>query len=313
MIASGIVLRDYQRDAVAAVEHAFQSGQRRTLITLPTGSGKTIVFSHVVRTITATDEARALVLVHTEELIDQAERAFRAVLPKIEIGIVRAQQDEADAQVIIATVQPLRSRKRLQGVGQFDLIVIDEAHHAVAPTYRTILDDLGAFDAACCRPLVLGVTATADRGDGQGLGDMFESVAFTVGIDEMIQRGYLADIRAKRVHLDLDLDRVQRHGGDFLDGALGAAMVDAGAPTLIADAIRTYASDRKTVVFLPTVALAEETAAAIRAAGIRACAVSGQTPKKERKRIIEEVRAGRIQVVTNALVLTEGFDAPVLD
>ncbi len=307
-----ITLRDYQQAAHQAVIDAYHQGDRRTLISLPTGAGKTIVFGRLIRKAVGNNH-RALVLAHTEELVDQAVRTLRTLLPGVSVGIVRARHDEADAQVIVATVQTLRRISRLERIGRFGLIVIDECHHAVAQTYMDILTHLGAFDSDARYPLVLGVTATADRGDGKGLDGVFESIAYEVGIFDLIQRGYLSNIRAKRILLDVNLDRVQTRGGDFVDSALGAAMVDAGAPEHIAAAIQDHAVDRRCIVFTPTVAMAEQTAAAVNAIGIPARSVSGETPKDERQQIIEDVRSGDLQVITNCMVLTEGFDAPILD
>ena len=307
-----IRLRDYQRDAHHAVIGQYVKGTRRTLIVLPTGAGKTIVFGSVIARASAKG-CRSLVVAHTEELVDQAARTLRALLPNVSVGIVRAHHDEADAQVVVATVQTLRTPRRLDRVGQFELIVVDEAHHAVARTYQDILEQLGAFDDANVFPFVLGVTATADRADGQGLGHVFESICYETGIFDLIQRGYLSDVRAKRILLDVNLDRVQTRGGDFVDSALGEAMTDAGAPGHIAAAIRDHAPGRRTIVFTPTVAMAEQTAAAVNAIGIPARAVSGETPQAERQQIIDDVRSGALRVICNCMVLVEGFDAPILD
>lgn len=307
-----IILRDYQLEAHHRVMTSLKNGRRRVLMTMPTGGGKTITFGSVIAKAVAAG-GRALVLAHTEELVDQTVRTLKALLPGVSVGIVQAANDDVSAQVIVATVQTLRSAKRIHRIGTFKLIVIDEAHHSIADTYRGILDHVGAFTPGKNLPKVLGVTATPDRGDGKGLGDIFEEIVYEVSILRLIEAGYLSDIKAKRIILDLDLDSVARRGGDFADGALGEAMEDAGAPEHIAQAIKVHAADRKTIVFLPTVDMARKTAAAITAIGIRAESVDGTTPKDERRRIIDAVRSGELQVITNCMVLTEGFDAPVLD
>ena len=156
-----IALRPYQQDAHDAVIKQYLGGTRRTLIVLPTGAGKTIVFGSVIAKASA-QGCRSLVLAHTEELVDQAARTLRTLLPKVSVGIVRAQHNEPDAQVVVATVQTLRNPMRLARCGDFQQVVIDEAHHAVAQTYQDILETLGAFDDANVFPFVLGVTATAD-------------------------------------------------------------------------------------------------------------------------------------------------------
>ena len=174
---AGLPLRDYQHEAVEAVFAAQAAGTRRQLLLLPTGTGKTVVFDAVIERVLHQTGGRALVLAHRDELLSQAQAKLRAVAPRLRSGIVRAERDEHDAQVVIASVQTLIRPARLARLGtDFDVVVIDEAHHAAADSYTFILRQLGAFDDD--GPLLLGVTATADRGDGQGLDGVFESIVY---------------------------------------------------------------------------------------------------------------------------------------
>lgn len=307
-----VQLRPYQEEAVTAVLDAYRHGRRRVAIQVPTGGGKTIIFSRLIEDVVHAG-GRALVLAHTEELIDQATQTLRFALPGVDVGLVQATRNDVTAQVAVGTVQSVRSPKRLAALGHFKLVVVDEAHHSIAATYRGILDHFGAFADGRRFPFVLGCSATLDRGDGLALAPIFEEIAYEIDMLSLIEQGYLVDIRAKRVFLDLNLDRVKTKGGDFVDGELGAAMEDAGAPADIAAGIAKYAADRRSVVFVPTVRMAQQTAAAISALGIPAAAVSGETPKEERRQLIAAIRAGELRAVCNAMVLTEGFDAPVLD
>ena len=164
-MATTIQLRDYQRDALTAIADAEARGQRRILAALPTGCGKTILFvEHILRRL----PRRALVLVHRDELLQQAAEKFRQIAPGAHLGIVKAEQDGHTARVVLASVQTLSRANRLQRLAtDFRTIVIDEAHHAAADSYRAILKHVGAFQPH--GPLVLGVTATPYRADGIGL------------------------------------------------------------------------------------------------------------------------------------------------
>lgn len=304
----GLVLRPYQEEALAAIEAAAARGVRRALVALPTGTGKTVIFAEQVHR----RPGRALLLVHRDELLEQAVEKVHAVAPSLRVGRVKAERDEVDAPVVVASVQTLARPARLARLTpDFATVVVDEAHHAPAETYRRILTHVGSFEAG--GPLTLGVTATPDRGDGVGLGAIFEAIVYRKSLLEMIEAGYLADLRALRVRLALDLGRVRVTHGDFAEGALGDALLDAGAPAVVAHAYGTYAADRKALAFTPTVAVAHALADALRAAGVAAEALDGETPRETRRAILGRLRTGATRVVANCGVLTEGFDEPTVD
>jgi superfamily II DNA or RNA helicase len=307
---SSIALRDFQKAACAAVANAWATGIRRVLLAMPTGSGKTVIGSHVL----AHRPGRSLTLVHREELVPQTLDKLRRVggFPDFELGVVKAERDDVSARHVVASIQTLQHRRRLERLGvEFATLWIDEAHHAVADSYVQVLDWLGCFDG--CGPVVLGTTATPDRLDGVGLDRVFQTIAYEVGLLDMIRRGYLTDIRALRVTLDLDLDAVHRRGGDFVESELADALEGAGAPRHAAAAYAEHARDRKGVLFAASVKLAHETSAALNAVGIASEALDGTTPLELRRAILHLLRTGDTRVVANCQVLTEGFDEPSIN
>ena len=322
-----IALRDYQTEALERVAKAEARGVRKQLGVAATGLGKTIMFCALARE----RECRTLILAHRDELVSQAVAKVREVWPDAQVGIVKATENDVNARVVVASVQTLARQRRLDmlvcsqwgdtagmsGWGlttpePFGLVIVDEAHHTAADSYRRILDGLDAGTPE--GPLLLGVTATPDRGDGKGLDDLFDEIVFNYDLLWGIRSGYLCDVRALRVKLTaLDMSTVKVSKGDYEAGAAGRAMEQANAPEAIYRQWKEYASDRRTIVFVPTVALSEETAAVFGENGVECAHVSASTPLDERRSILRGYAEGTIQVVTNCMVLTEGFDSPRTD
>ena len=314
-------LRDYQRDALDRTAAAEQRGVRRQLGVAATGLGKTVVFCALAQE----RGGRTLILAHRDELVSQAAAKVAEVWPGVDVGIVKAGANEVRAGVVVASVQTLARPSRLDQLtaayrddvtllgrcDPFDLVVVDEAHHAAAATYRSILAglDAGAPDG----PLLLGVTATPDRGDGLGLDDLFDEIVWSYEMLWGIRSGYLADLRGLAVSIDLDLSDVKVRRGDYEAGSAGRALEAADAPAAIVRAWSEHAAGRRTLVFTPTVALADQVADAFRSAGIAAAYVHGGTPLDERRAILADYSAGRITVLANCAVLTEGYDEPRTD
>lgn len=307
-------LRDYQAEAIEAVRRAWGTGTRRPAIVLPTGSGKTVIFAHLVK-IMHDRGVKTLVLAHRDELIEQAAAKLATVAPDLRVGVLKAARREIDGRdVIVASVQSLaRPERRAELVrAGVRLIIVDECHHAVADTYMTVLRDLAAFDAdPLTGAYALGVTATLGRSDRVALGQVWQAVAYRRDIIDMIRQGHLVNAKGIRVRVDgLDLRAVRRSRGDWSEGALGEAMHEALAPKAIARAYVEHARDRQGIVFAPTVELAYEMAEAMRAEGITCEGIDGATPLDERRRVLRDFSRGDVQVITNCMVLTEGFDAP---
>lgn len=305
-------MRDYQVECVKAIHSTWDAGTRRTATVLPTGAGKTVVFAHLSEQFLGGNaHRRTLVLVHTDELVQQAVTRMTTVAPHRSIGVVKAARNEVTAQVIIASVQSLRSAKRREAIRNVGLVIVDEAHHATAPTYRTILTHFGAFEPDGA--LVAGFTATLVRSDRAKLSDVWESVAFSKDIAFMIRRGYLLNVRGRRVIVpDLELSKVKTSGGDYQEGALGEALIESYAPEIVAKAYLEHAGDRKGIVFAPTVETAYLLADAFNAEGIKTEVVHGGLHRDERRAILLRLREGVTQVVSNCMVLTEGFDDPTV-
>ena len=308
MTLPGLQLRPYQEESIEAINHAEIEGITRPLVALPTGTGKTVVFAHLL----AQREGRALVLAHRDELIRQAVDKLLMVNPGFEIGVVKAGENETDAPVVVASVQTLARQKRLEQLCcDFSTIVVDEGHHATAETYRRILERVGSFTPGA--PLTVGVTATPERGDKVGLNHVWQQIVYKRDLLEMILAGYLCDLRAIRVSLQVDLDQLHVRHGDYVDGELGRAMLDANAPQHVVAAYREHAPGRKALVFTPTVKVAHEMASAFRSAGVAAEALDGTTSDDVRRGILHRLHTGETQVVANCAVLTEGFDSPSVD
>lgn len=318
-------LRDYQAATIAAIHTRWDAGDRRTVAVLPTGAGKTVVFSHLIKDTldawrAAGDGGRILVLLHTEELADQAYRKLREVAPHLRIGIVKAARNQVTADVIIGSVQTLRNARRLAQLRRVRRIVTDECHHGTAPTYRKIYAWFGALSHDTYpvgpeyaeRPAdMVGFTATLARGDNQKLSEIWQSVAYRKDIGFMIRRGYLRDVRGKRIEVaDLDLAKVKKSGGDYQASDLGDALEASLAPEIVAKAYAEHAGTRSGVLFAPTVSAAYAFADALNAEGLKAEVVHGQLAPAERREILTRLESGDTQVVCNCMVLTEGFDSP---
>jgi superfamily II DNA or RNA helicase len=322
--------RDYQDEAMKAVMDAWTEGMQRPAVVLPTGAGKTVIFSHLAhrfrdwRTAANGDALRpnrVVILVHRDELADQTLAKLKVIAPHLSLGKVKAADNEVTADVMVCSVQTLARANRAAQLldaqayaGDIGLVIVDECHHAVADSYRNIMAALGCYSGSTDR-LAVGFTATLARGDGRGLGDVWQDVVYTRSILWMISKGHLTDVRAHQIDVDtLDLSRVKKAGGDYTAKSLGEALERAGAPEIVKQVIHKQAADRRSVlVFMPTVSLAQETAEALTASGLTAGVVHGATPREERLRTYDRFRRGEMRVLVNCMVLTEGADFPFAD
>lgn len=314
------VLRPYQEDAVLRVFKRFDDGDVRTAGVAATGAGKTVILSELIRRYRAEVDSRpALVLAHRSELLTQAANKLRAAMPGTRIGFIQAGRNNVSAPVIVGSVQTLAprdtaaNRRRWASLPDFGLIVVDECHRSVSPGYIRTLDKLG------CRsdggPRTVGFTATFTREDKAKLTDFWQSVAFSIDILDLIDDGFLVPPRFQRVMVEgLDLSHVRtavRDGvTDLSSVELARAMEAAGAAGVVAQAYVRHAIDRQGIVFTPSVESAKQVAEALRGLGVTAAYIHGGTPSGERKRVLDDFDAGRVQVVANCSILGEGFDAP---
>jgi superfamily II DNA or RNA helicase len=299
-----MVLRPYQNEAVSAIRNEWSQGHQKTLLVLPTGTGKTVVFSKVVEEETK-DGSNALILAHRGELLDQASEklletsGLDSALEKAESSSIGSKK-----RVTVASVQTLSQEKRLTAFAKnhFKTIVVDEAHHSMSDTYQRILTH---FDGAN----VLGVTATPDRSDQKSLGKYFDSKAYEYSLHQAIREGYLCPVKAQMIPLELDIHSVGVSNGDYAVGEIGSAL----EPYLnqIALEMLKYCKGRKTLVFLPLIKTSQKFTELLNLHGIRAAEVNGNSV--DRDQILEDFKAGEYDVLCNSMLLTEGFDLPAID
>ncbi|MGX8719937.1 MAG: DEAD/DEAH box helicase [Eubacteriales bacterium] len=297
-------LRPYQDEAVAAIEAEWKKGVKRTLLVLPTGTGKTICFAKVTEDCVRAGD-RVLVLAHRGELLDQAADKI-AKSTGLGCSVEKAEESCLDSffRVTVGSVQTLMRQSRLERFRQdyFSTIIVDEAHHVMSPSYRTILN---YFNEA----KVLGVTATPDRSDMKNLGEVFDSLAYEYRITQAIKEGYLCKIKALTIPLKLDITGVGISAGDYKVGEIGTAL----DPYLdqIAGQMAEHCMDRKTVVFLPLIATSQKFRDILISRGFRAAEVNGDS--MDRAEILADFEAGKYNVLCNSMLLTEGWDCPSVD
>lgn len=312
MSADLLTLRPYQRECLDAVYEAWMQGTQKPAVVLPTGAGKTVIFTHLAKEELESSGERVLILVHRDELADQTLAKLRQEAPHLTIGKVKAQDNDVTADVMVASVQTLSRDRRLNQLitaraKPIGCIITDECHHAAALSYQKIYGAL---------PLTrqVGFTATLARGDGVGLGSTWDDVVYSKSVLWMIAHGYLVDVRGKAVDVKgLDLSQVKTSGGDFQTGALGDAFIDAEGPSRVAQMLKVHAPERRTIVFTPTVAAAQAVSEELATAGFRPGTIFGKVPRDERRRMYEDFRTGKVNVLSSCMVLTEGFDAPWAD
>lgn len=289
--------RPYQVQALDAIAAAYARGVDRQLVVLPTGGGKTVVFSHLV----TRRGGRALILAHRDELIQQAADKLSQVSGSMDIGIVKAKQDDYAAPVVVASVQTLARPGRAERLGQFSTVIVDEAHHAVAETYMDLLDRLGCMGTA--GPLTAGFTATAGRSDKVGLSAVWQEITYQRGIVQMIAEGYLCDVRAVQIGTDFDLGNVKVRAGDYSDASIEAELERSDALNSAVKAYRDYADGRLSVAFTPTIATAHALAEAFTRKGVPAEAVDGKMPTDQRRAVLGRLHRGETRLVANCAVL----------
>jgi superfamily II DNA or RNA helicase len=312
-MAQLLKLRDYQSSAIDAVDAEWAKGIKRTALVLATGTGKTVIFSHVARRFleTADKGEGVLILVHRDELADQAANKLRDVVAGMQVGIVKAGRNDVNARVIIGSVQTLRNSARLEQLRRIGLVIVDECHHAAAASYVKIMTELGCYDDAS--PVVsLGVTATLSRNDGKGLGEVWQTIAGEpYDILDGIADGWLTDVRGHLVTVDgLTLSDLSMSRGDFKVGSLTEALETSDARRFVIESYTEHARDMPGVVFVPSVKSAFDFTEAFSDAGYSVAAVWGDMDHEDRKLALKRFREGDTQLLVNCMVLTEGFDAP---
>lgn len=295
-------LRPYQIEARNAIFAEWEE-KDKTLLVLPTGCGKTVVFADVAKE--RTNNGKVLILAHREELLNQASDKIKK-LCGLDCAMEKAEKTSigADEPITVGSVQTMMTEKRLSifSPDYFKTVIVDEAHHALAVSYQNVLRH---FDKA----KVLGVTATPDRGDMQELGEYFESLAYEYSLRDAVNQGYLSKIRVQTMPLEIDMSSVKVSRGDFQINDIGHAL----EPYLenIADEMTKVCKDRHTVVFLPLVAIAQQFRDILNTKGFRAAEVNGES--KDRDEVLQDFSDGKYNVLCNSMLLTEGWDCPIVD
>ena len=296
-------LRPYQQEAKDAIFDQWEKVDK-TLLVLPTGCGKTIVFAKVTEECVRRG-CRVLILAHRGELLQQAaDKIAKAT----KLGCATEKADETCLgswfRITVGSVQTMMREKRLARFPEdyFDTIIIDEAHHCISDSYQRVLQH---FPEA----KILGVTATPDRGDMKNLGQVFDSLAYEYTLPKAIKEGYLSPIKALTIPLKLDLSGVGIQSGDFKSGDIATAL----DPYLqqIVEEMKNYCMDRKTVVFLPLVKTSQKFRDILNEQGFKAAEVNGES--KDRAEILDAFDRGEYNVLCNSMLLTEGWDCPSVD
>lgn len=342
-----MIPRDYQHESLDAIAAALAADVWSQMLVLPTGGGKTVVFALLRAKLNAWLQGvpwiaqRMLIIAHRDELLQQAREKLIAANPDLAVEIEQGDAEATPmAEVVIASIQTLAARScaRLRRLGpdRFRIVVVDEAHHAAAESYQSVLRELGvlppldlipkardrmALHAArvkvqqwwsATRPgkLLLGVTATPNRSDAIGLEWTFRQVVYQKTLRWMIEAGYLVPPRGFVVETGLSLDTVKTIGGDFQQKGLAAIVNTRARNEAIAAAWQEHAADRSTIVFGVDVQHAKDLAAAFEARGVRALSVDGSASTDERRAALSAFADGSLRVLTNCALFTEGFDEP---
>jgi superfamily II DNA or RNA helicase len=305
-------LRPYQREAQQAILEHRRRGIRTQLVSLATGLGKSVIIATLPQLLGLRDGDMTLVVAHRDELIEQLVDKFNAENPAAKIGVEKAERRaEADSDIVVATVQTLGDKRLTEFMARFGrriaLFVIDEAHHAAAPSYRAIVDTILAKRSDA---MVMGFTATPNRGDGVRLIDVFEKIVYEMDTRKAIDAGYLVPVKSYAVATTTDLDGVASRGGDFVIGALAAAVNTVDRNARIVAAYKQHTPNMKALVFTASVEHARDVAEEFVANDVKAEWASGETPKAERERIVRDFRSGKTHVLVNCGLYLEGFDVP---
>jgi superfamily II DNA or RNA helicase len=336
-----IHLRQYQQEALEAEarHRAEHPDETRLAIVLPTGAGKTITFAerakrHVEAAYNDVAEGsdippwgRVLILVHTDELAQQAEAKVRLVTyGRASVGVVKAERDEVDADIVIGSVQTLANPARRARITDVGLVIVDECHHATADSYQAIMRHFGCMDwhernneqvKALTDGIgwknltpALGFTATLERGDGQGLGEIWQDVAYSRDVAWGVRKGYLVQPVGHRLEIELPITDTTGRRFETDAGQQDRQLVEALAPEKIVEKWVELAKGRPTVAFMPLVRSARALRDAFMERGVTAAVISGDMPSGLRRLALTAYELGETQVLVNAMVLTEGWDSP---
>ena len=303
-----ITLRPYQQEALDAIVNSEQNGVSKQLVVLPTGAGKTILFSHLP--LIRKNTLPMLVLAHRAELLEQAKNKIQASNPTLVVEIEQAEKKAGQVDVVVASVATLgrNNTPRILEYSKdyFKSIVIDEAHHAAAITYRRVVDYFNPL-------FLLGVTATPQRSDNTRLTDVFQEIVYYKSIQDLIENGYLCPLIGYRVKTNTDITEVEIQNGDYNQSQLEDHINTSERNAHIVASYNNLASFSKAIVFAAGVSHARDLATSFAQNGTSVRVILGTTPSEERAQILKDFSSGVVKVLVNVGVLTEGFDEPSLE
>jgi len=303
-----LTLRPYQEEALNSINTNYDKGITKQLVVLPTGAGKTVIFSQLP--IIKKDALPMLVLAHRGELLEQARNKILASNPNLTVEIEQAERKAGHVDVVVASVATLgrNGTPRIEEYPKdyFKSIVIDEAHHAAAPSYRRIIDYFSP-------DFLLGVTATPQRSDSVRLVDVFDEIVYYKSIQDLIEDGWLCPLVGYRVKSNVDISNVDIQNGDYVQSQLEEAIDTPERNAFVVATYRNLAVAKKALVFASGVRHAENLALSFRQASVETAVIVGTTPREERESILAQFATGQISVIVNVGVLTEGFDEPSVE
>jgi DNA or RNA helicases of superfamily II len=304
-----IKLRDYQEECKNAFFKALKNGRKRHLIILPTGAGKTILFSSIAKEM----NTQTLIMAHRDELIQQSVAKMKMIWPEVDVGVVKGTKQDTNHQYLVGSTQTLANEKRRRDLPPIKFCILDEAHHGLAPTNQAIFRDIMGPET-----ILLGVTATPNRTDGLGLGRVFaddpsDGPDYERSILEMISEGYLSPVRGIKGNLQVELDRVAKNRGDYDLSSLSRVMNTPQVNEAAVQLWEKYAKDRKTIIFAVDVKHTEALTKLFNHHGYKADYIHGGLNEKKRHQVLDDFSENRTQILINCNVLTEGYDEPSVD
>jgi superfamily II DNA or RNA helicase len=316
---SHIELRPYQIECLEEINRLREEGENRLIAQMATGAGKTILFS----ALTMQENVPTLILAHRDELLSQAIAKLRKVWPEADIGRVQAERNEVGHQVTVSSVQTLYREKRFNEAfpdpARVGLVITDESHHSYASTYKMIYERLGIMARSNPgAPLHLGVTATPIRGDKKTLGDVFDRFAFKWGILDGIRQGYLCDLSGYALQFSNEaFGDVHIKNGDYDEGELEEAVLNVARSEAIVECWKEQAqlsegTYRRTIAFCVSIKHAKQLCDTFRRYGIKAGVIYSGLEYDQRQKVLADLEDGKIDVVCNCMILTEGFDLPAI-
>ena len=299
-------LYSYQQEALEVIQAEFKNNVFKQLVVLPTGSGKTFLMAAVAKHF----NKKVLIIAHREELIQQAYKKIKLFWRKADIGICKAKKNELNHQIVLGSVQTCVSPKRLVQLKKenFEILMIDEAHHSTAKTYQKIINELGF--SGDNKKLLVGLTATPMRSDKKNLGDLFDKIVYSKTISEFIESKFLCPITGRRILTSFNLNGVKSKMGDFAVGELATAVNSKERNQFVFEKFQEYSSGRKALIFCADVKHCHDLAQLFNENGIKAKAAWGNMKKDDRKKVLKNFASGKTQVVMSCGILTEGFDEP---